>query len=322
MEKKYCIYKHTNKINGKVYIGQTCQTPQGRWGKDGKNYLSHDTKFARAIKKYGWDNFWHEIIEENIDSIEKSNERETFWIIFYNSVEQGYNSNYGGDNHIPSQEVIEKYKQRTGEKNGFYGHHHSEELKQEMRELFGKPVICLETGKEYDSATYAGELLGICGGNIRSACRRGINVKIGIDWFHFYYKNEPLPVFIYPQERKVYNIETNEIFPNLIKAGESINKTSKLVGMCCRGKIQTAGGYHWAYYDNWNNATEKEKNEIQNQNLKGIGRKKKVKCVETNIVYNSQLEASRLTGIGQQSISRVVNGKQSTAGGYHWELVE
>ena len=41
-EKKYCIYMHKNTINGKVYVGQTCQKPEDRWGKDGRNYLKKD----------------------------------------------------------------------------------------------------------------------------------------------------------------------------------------------------------------------------------------------------------------------------------------
>ena len=36
--KLYCIYMHKNKVNNKVYIGQTCQSPERRWGKNGINY--------------------------------------------------------------------------------------------------------------------------------------------------------------------------------------------------------------------------------------------------------------------------------------------
>ena len=38
MEKTFCVYMHTNKINGKKYIGQTCQKPETRWGIGGKKY--------------------------------------------------------------------------------------------------------------------------------------------------------------------------------------------------------------------------------------------------------------------------------------------
>lgn len=49
---------------------------------------------------------------------------------------------------------------------------------------------------------------------------------------------------------------------------------------------------------------------------------KKVRCVETGIVYLSQTEASRQTGIAASSISACCRGKRKAAGGYHWEFVE
>ena len=62
--KTYTIYKHTNIINNKSYIGQTCQDVKKRWG----NGLGYKTCpiFYQAILKYGWDNFTHEILEENL----------------------------------------------------------------------------------------------------------------------------------------------------------------------------------------------------------------------------------------------------------------
>ena len=56
----YCVYIHINKINGKMYIGQTCQKPEKRWN-SGKGYKD-DVYFSTAIQKYSWDNFEHEVI--------------------------------------------------------------------------------------------------------------------------------------------------------------------------------------------------------------------------------------------------------------------
>ena len=60
----YLVYIHTNKLNGKKYVGQTCQRPEKRWN-NGKGYKL-ETYFGKAIKKYGWDNFEHEIVAENL----------------------------------------------------------------------------------------------------------------------------------------------------------------------------------------------------------------------------------------------------------------
>lgn len=87
------IYKITNKVNGKVYIGQTRYTVEFRWRQH--LHKKDDTYFHNALKKYGPDNFIVEILEEC--DVEKLNEREIFYIAKYNSFEDGYNLTLGGD---------------------------------------------------------------------------------------------------------------------------------------------------------------------------------------------------------------------------------
>ena len=86
------IYKITNIKNNKVYIGQTIKTLEQRFNRHRQDAESGrlDTHFARAIRKYGIENFIPEIIEE-VDSQENLNIRESFWIDKYNSCEEGYN---------------------------------------------------------------------------------------------------------------------------------------------------------------------------------------------------------------------------------------
>lgn len=97
MEKKWCIYKHTNNINKKVYIGQTCQQPEKRWG-NGLSQYRHNKHFYSAIQKFGWDNFSHEILIENLKTQEEANYWESFYIDYYNSLDPqyGYNLIKGG----------------------------------------------------------------------------------------------------------------------------------------------------------------------------------------------------------------------------------
>ena len=82
-QRTWCIYKHTLLLDcdsrGKSYIGQTCTVPKQRWMKEGYGY-KNQVLFYSAIKKYGWENFSHEILEDGISSIEEANEREIYWI--------------------------------------------------------------------------------------------------------------------------------------------------------------------------------------------------------------------------------------------------
>lgn len=91
------IYKITNTINGKSYIGQTIQNVKERFYQHCATKCSKavsNMAIHRAIKKYGKSNFTVEVIEE-IDSA-NLNDRERYWIKYYNSYNNGYNSTKGG----------------------------------------------------------------------------------------------------------------------------------------------------------------------------------------------------------------------------------
>ena len=86
------IYKITNIQNNKVYIGQTIRPIKQRFNRHINDALNNilDTHFARAIRKYGKDNFKIEIID-TANNQNELNQKEQYWIQFYNSVEKGYN---------------------------------------------------------------------------------------------------------------------------------------------------------------------------------------------------------------------------------------
>ena len=107
MEKTYCIYCHTNKINGKKYIGQTGGDLQKRFGENG--YCYRKQMFGRAIKKYGWDNFEHTVLEQGL-TLEEANIKEEYYILKYKTTDSafGYNVRAGGNNSTLSNEMKEK----------------------------------------------------------------------------------------------------------------------------------------------------------------------------------------------------------------------
>ena len=104
------IYKITNTINGKIYIGQTKKSIDVRF----KTHIykstynsGYNTKFYNALKKYN-EKCWNiEIIEENISN-DLIDEREVYWILYYNSFNEGYNSTVGGKNAYIVSNTVKK----------------------------------------------------------------------------------------------------------------------------------------------------------------------------------------------------------------------
>lgn len=159
----YCVYIHTNKINGKKYVGQTINgnNPNKRWD-NGRGY-EHCIRFFNAIKKYGWDNFEHEIIASNLTAKEADNfERTLIAKLNTTNPEIGYNIELGGvKNRVISEATRKKISEShigsanpmygvrlTGNKNGMYGKQHSEETKKKISDAisgenhpnYGKPM--------------------------------------------------------------------------------------------------------------------------------------------------------------------------------------
>lgn len=114
------IYKVTNKINGKVYIGQTIQNVKDRWyrhcGYSGLSKKEMNMHIKRAILKYGKENFIVETLEDC--DVSELDDREKYYIEFYNSYKEGYNSTTGGYDglrglHTPEdkqKDIVDLYK--------------------------------------------------------------------------------------------------------------------------------------------------------------------------------------------------------------------
>ena len=111
------IYKITNKVNGKSYIGQTIQNVKERFYQHCATKCSQailNMVIHKAITKYGKSNFTIEVIEE-VESA-NLNDRERYWIRYYDSYNNGYNSTEGGQDgiklfkNLDTESIIRKYK--------------------------------------------------------------------------------------------------------------------------------------------------------------------------------------------------------------------
>ena len=87
MNKPYVVYCHTSP-SGKKYIGMS-KNVKRRWEAHGENYKTC-IKFYNAIKKYGWENITHEILEENLTK-EEAEKLEEFYIKELDTINNGYN---------------------------------------------------------------------------------------------------------------------------------------------------------------------------------------------------------------------------------------
>lgn len=113
------IYKITNIQNNKIYIGQTIRPVEQRFHRHINDALNNilDTHFARAIRKYGKDSFIIEIID-TAQTQDELNQKERYWIQYYNSVQEGYNetdaiSKCGGNTYqSKTEEEMETIKEK------------------------------------------------------------------------------------------------------------------------------------------------------------------------------------------------------------------
>ena len=125
--KKGIIYVYFNKAKyekegvEKYYVGQTVGTMEQRAGKDGRRYnwdnLDCNNKFANGIRKWGWNSFEGRVLEEVYE--EDLNELEKFYIEYFDSYKNGYNSTLGGEGtrgHNPyankTEEEMEEIKEK------------------------------------------------------------------------------------------------------------------------------------------------------------------------------------------------------------------
>lgn len=211
------IYKITNNVNGKVYIGQSINI-EVRW-KDHINTLnknrSHSVLLQRAWNKYGQENFSFEILE--LCSEDMLDDVEIKYIEFYDACRNGYNIESGGNKNkcmseSTKQKLREKAKERLSDptKNPMYDKHHtvetkekisasnkgrilSAEVKKKLSDVrmghpgYNKnltPVYCIELDRIFICASEAAKILCIDGTNILPCCRHDYGRKTcgGYHW--------------------------------------------------------------------------------------------------------------------------------------------
>lgn len=265
----WCIYKHTNKINGKVYIGQTCQKPERRW-QNGKGYEG-SPKFWPAIVEFGWDNFSHEILVDNITTQAEANAMEQKYIAEYNSYENGYNATLGGT-----------FEERE--------------------------VICIEDLIIYNSLSECARINNFATQNLSQNCcknHRTLNGK------HYAYLSEWLvgdwePAEPYDEQRRravstlkrpAWCYQTQKFYPSATEMALELGLDIRLVCRVCSGELIQTGDYNFCWADEWYEGWEPRKS-IQGQHPDGFTDETKAKMRATALA-NKGVRTAQYTKNGE-----------------------
>ena len=225
--KKYCVYCHTNKINGKKYIGITSQKPQHRW-KNGQGYRNNEY-FFRAIEKYGWHNFTHEILYTDL-SKEDAECIEVKLIAEYKTTfnQNGYNIESGGN---ATKDVPKSTRKKISE--ALKGHPCTAETKRKISEAQNGKVSPKKGTKATPEQIEKNRLAHIG----QKAWNKGR------PWT----KEEKAKC----NGKSVVCVETKVVYRTAHEASRITGIDFSSICKCRRHKVKTAGGYHWVTAEEW-----------------------------------------------------------------------
>ena len=223
MGKMYCVYCHTNKKNGKKYVGITSQIPTQRW-RNGNGYVNNEYLF-RAIQKYGWHNFFHEILYTDLEK-EDAERLEIKLISEYKTTNPafGYNIEQGGNS-------TEKF---------------TSEIRAKISAAL-KGHICTDETKRKISSARKGVPSGRKGIKMTDE-QIAINSKSHMGQTPW---NKGRP---WTDEEKakcngkaVFCVETNTVYKTMHEAAKKTGISINGICGCCKGRGKSAGGFHWEY---------------------------------------------------------------------------
>ena len=270
------IYLITNIINDLKYVGQSIDI-YNRWQqhKNASTNQKEQSKLYQAIREYGIENFNFQILEEC--SKEQLNEREIYWIQYYDSFNNGYNMTHGGqgangwkfnpeeiyqlwDEGYTCQDIQKEIgcsQQLISDRLKNYKNYNKTNASLRNFIKNNQTVYRYSLAGEYiDSfpcASVAAKTLGHnSGDNILDCIHKKIKSAYGYQWTKE--KINSLPPVL-SQKKMIQCIETGEIFNSTRAAAEAycLRSHTNIVD-CCNGKRKTAGKHkitgeklHWKY---------------------------------------------------------------------------
>ena len=341
------IYKISNTINNKKYIGKTSNSIEYRWKQHLYSYKDSSKKHYHlyaAMNKYGIDNFFiEEVGKYSEDSL---NYWETYWIKYYDSYNNGYNMTLGGDGTISIDRNriyslweegysirdisdITKHDRNAIHKilENYYNFSNEESIRRgviKVSESKEKELFIYKEDNSYEKTTvklWCHKNM-MSPENVRRLARENkVNnnllysyLKLNEEQINYYFKHQKNKKAVnqYTLEGKFLRTYNSIIEAKNITGINNISKAAKNPGLI-------SGGFQWRYYD--------EEKSTQNIAPSNISMKKKVeqysKEGEYIQTFNSISEAARCLGMKSSSnISQVCRGKLKTSGGYIWRYTD
>ena len=274
------IYKITNSVNDKVYIGKTTVGIKERWAwhlrAAGCKNAPYKSKLYSAMRKYGRDKFSIEAIEE-CDK-ERLDDRERYWISKLDSVRNGYNITTGGDGYsviddCEEQQILAlwregKNEKEIGEITGRYikaikrilyrsGVTREEILSRQAecyRAIFSKKVYSYNTDglflKEYSSTNEASKDTGIHYSTIGHIINGRCESAKGITFRRYKCDKIDFVKKVYPKAQKVFQYTLDGIFvaafPSCLSAARAVGlNDGHTIANSCKNQTSICGGYQW-----------------------------------------------------------------------------
>lgn len=289
LKKHLFIYKTTNQVNGKIYIGQHATNNLN------DNYIGSGNLITKAIKKYGASNFKFEIIQF-ANSYEELDQLEIKLISKLATLDEsiGYNLHRGG----LGGNVYKKVNQY---------------------QLNGRFM------KTWNALIEASETLGISYKTIQG-CAKNIKKSAGsFQWkFHDEYQDcKDIPAYLTKTIRAVNQYNSNGEFirkwPSAASAASALKTNPSSIGQCCRGlkSVLLINGFAWRFSDEF----------PENINIKPILYRNSKKVIQLSIdgtqvrTFSTVSEAAKSLSIPTSNISKCCQGKRKSVGGFIWKYL-
>lgn len=274
-DKCFTVYMHISP-NGKRYIGITGREPEKRW-KNGRGYKGNPY-FWNAICRHGWANIKHEILYTNLTE-EEAKQKEIELIAFYKSDvrEFGYNIDHGGRCvGTMSEETKEKLSKSRAK---YVGENHPNYGKHHSEETKRK-LREANTGKKLSEEQRQ---------KISEAGKKSIL-------------------------QYTKSFEFIRQWDSAINASIEVGISTSMIAACCRGNVDSAGGFVWRY--EFPELVGNPKGHTNPDTYKPVDQYSIIG--EFIATYIHITEASEKTGIDSSTITKCCKNEQRKTGGFIW----